>query len=402
MSFDFTSIIDRRGKDAFAVDWIGRIPGIAPELPKEGFDCIPMWVADMNFPVAPAIVETLTERIRHPLFGYFELSDTYFESIIRWQERSCQVKDLKAEHICMDNGVMGGLVSALKVFCSPGDPVLLQAPVYRGFKDTLKFCGYQCIYSWLVQDENHIWRMDFADMEQKIVENGIHAAVLCSPHNPCGRVWEREELAQAMEVFRKHNVFVVSDEIWSDLIFEGHRHIPVQSISEDARSRTVALYAPTKTFNLAGITGSYRIIYNSWIRDRIEKEAEMTLYNNKNVLSMHALIGAYSPKSIPWVRELCSVLEANMRYACAYIRKHFPGVFLTETDGTYMVFIDCNEWCRDHGKTLDEVLKAGWQVGVGWQDGRLFEADFHIRMNLALPFSKVQEAFERLRAYVFC
>lgn len=402
MNYDFTSVIDRKGRDAYAVDWIGKEPGIAPEVPDEGFDCIPMWVADMNFPVAPPIVEALTERIRHPLFGYFELSERYFEAIIRWQERSRRVRDLRAEHIYMDNGVMGGLISALKVLCSPGDPVLVHAPVYRGFKDTLHLCGYHIVYSRLIQDENHVWRMDFADMEKQISENGIHTAILCSPHNPCGRVWEREELLEAMELFRKYEVFVVADEIWSDLIFKGHRHIPVQSISEDAKNRTVALYAPTKTFNLAGITGSYRIVYNSWLRDRIEKEAEMTFYNNKNVLSMHALIGAYSPESEPWVEELCRVLEANMGYACTYIRKYFPGVSVSEPEGTYMLFIDCSRWCQIHKKTLDEVLKAGWRVGVGWQDGRLFEADCHIRLNLAMPFVRVQEAFRRLRAYVFC
>ena len=136
-----------------------------------------------------------------------------------------------------------------------------------------------------MQDENGIWRMDYADMEKHLAEEHIHAAILCSPHNPCGRVWERWELEKAMELYKKYNVYVVSDEIWSDIILSGHRHIPTQSISEDARMRTAALYAPSKTFNLAGLIGSYHIVYNPWWRDRIKKESSLCHYNSMNVLS---------------------------------------------------------------------------------------------------------------------
>ena len=140
--------------------------------------------------------------------------------------------------------------------------------------------------------------MDFEDMEKKIVKNRIHAAVFCSPHNPCGRVWERWEIEKAMELYKKYDVFVISDEIWSDLILEGHKHIPTQSVSEDARNRTVAMYAPSKTFNLAGLVGSYHIIYNTWLRERVLKESSLSHYNAMNVLSMHALVGAYKPEAM--------------------------------------------------------------------------------------------------------
>ena len=252
-----------------------------------------------------------------------------------------------------------------------------------------------------MQDEEGIWRMDFADMEKKLVENQIHAAVLCSPHNPCGRVWERWELERAMELFRKYNVFVVSDEIWSDLVLSGYKHIPTQSVSEDARRRTVALYAPSKTFNLAGLVGSYRIVYDPWLRARVERESSLSHYNNMNVLSMHALIGAYSPEGREWVDELRQVLTGNVDYAVSFIREHFQGVDVTRPQGTYMLFLNCTEWCAQHGKTIDEVLQAGWDVGVAWQDGRPFHGPCHIRVNLALPLSRVKEAMERLKEYVF-
>lgn len=397
MKYDFTSILDRNGKDAIAVEHIP-IPGAQV---KEGFDRIPMWVADMNFPTAPTVVEAMMERVQHPAYGYFDPSEEYYASIIRWQEKRNGVTGLEPEHIGYENGVLGGVISALNVMCSKGDNVLLHSPTYIGFTMSLENNGYHIVHSPLVKDENGVWRMDFEDMEKKIVKNRIHAAVFCSPHNPCGRVWERWEIEKAMELYKKYDVFVISDEIWSDLILEGHKHIPTQSVSEDARNRTVAMYAPSKTFNLAGLVGSYHIIYNTWLRERVLKESSLSHYNAMNVLSMHALVGAYKPEGYEWLDELRQVLTGNVEFACRYIQDHFEGIEVSKPEGTYMLFLDCTKWCEKHGKTIDELQRAGVEVGVIWQDGRPFHGPCHIRMNLALPFSRVQEAFERLDRYVF-
>ncbi len=399
MKYDFESIINRRGLDALAVDAIGT--GWAPGLPKDGFDVIPMWVADMNFPTAPTVCDAMQERLKHQAFGYFEPRDEYFESIIRWHSERNGVKDLLPEHIGYENGVLGGLVSAIGTFCSRGDNVLVHGPIYMGFSMSLKNSGYNIILSPLVLDDNCIWRMDFEDMERKITENNIHAAVFCSPHNPTGRVWERWEIETAMEIFKKHNVFVVSDEIWSDIVMEGNKHIPTQSVSEDARRRTVALYAPSKTFNLAGLVGSYHIIYDKHLRDRVNKESSLSHYNSMNMLSMYALIGAYKRDGSEWVDELCQTLGGNIDYALDYINVHFKGVKASKPQGTYMLFMDCAEWLEAHQTTLDELLKAGWDVGVAWQDGRQHGGTTHIRVNLALPLSRVKEAFARMDKYVF-
>ena len=397
MKYDFTSILDRNGKDAIAVEHIP-IPGAQV---KEGFDRIPMWVADMNFPTAPTVVEAMMERVQHPAYGYFDPSEEYYASIIRWQEKRNGVTGLEPEHIGYENGVLGGVISALNVMCSKGDNVLLHSPTYIGFTMSLENNGYHIVHSPLVKDENGVWRMDFEDMEKKIVKNRIHAAVFCSPHNPCGRVWERWEIEKAMELYKKYDVFVISDEIWSDLILEGHKHIPTQSVSEDARNRTVAMYAPSKTFNLAGLVGSYHIIYNTWLRERVLKESSLSHYNAMNVLSMHALVGAYKPEGYEWLDELRQVLTGNVEFACRYIQDHFDGIEVSKPEGTYMLFLDCTKWCEKHGKMIDELQRAGVEVGVIWQDGRPFHGPCHIRMNLALPFSRVQEAFERLDRYVF-
>ena len=406
MQYDFTSILDRRGKDAIAVDAPERADCFGAEYfskakLRPGFDRIPMWVADMNFPTVPTIPEAIIERAKHPAYGYFAPRDEYYSEIIRWQETRNGVTGLTKENIGYENGVLGGVVSALNVICSKGDSVLLHSPTYIGFTGALSNNGYNMVLSPLVPDDKGIWRMDLADMEKKIVENKIHAAILCSPHNPTGRVWEREELEEMMELYRKHDVYVVSDEIWSDLILNGYKHIPAQSISEDARQRTVALYAPSKTFNLAGLVGSYHIIYNSWLRDRINKESSLSHYNDMNVLSMYALIGAYKPEGYEWTDQLCQVLTGNVNYACDFINEHFEGVKVLKPQGTYMLLLDCEEWCRKNGKTMDELQIAGLEVGVLWQDGRPFHSPYGIRMNLALPLSRVKEAFERLDRYVF-
>ena len=223
------------------------------------------------------------------------------------------------ECIGYENGVLGGVISALNCVCSRGDKVLVHSPTYIGFTHCLTDNGYDIVHSPLVQDENGVWRMDFEDMEKHLKEEKIHAAIMCNPHNPCGRVWERWELEKAMELYKKYNVYVVSDEIWSDIILSGHRHIPTQSISEDARMRTAALYAPSKTFNLAGLIGSYHIVYDPWWHDRIAKESSLCHYNSMNVLSMHALIGAYRPEGYVWADELCKTLTGNVDFACDYI-----------------------------------------------------------------------------------
>ena len=400
MKYDFTSILDRHGKDAIAVDAIGSGEGMAPGAPKEGFDAIPMWVADMNFPTVPTVQEAIIERVQHPAFGYFSLPDAYFSSIIRWQETRNHVTGLTRECIGYENGVLGGVIAAVSSFAAPGDAVLLHSPTYIGFTGCLTNNGFKIIHSPLVKDENGIWRMDYADMDAKLKANHIHVAVFCSPHNPCGRVWERWEIEKAMEIYEKHDVYVIADEIWSDIILGDHKHIPTQSVSEYAKMHTAAFYAPSKTFNLAGLIGSYHVIYNKWLRERIEKESSLGHYNSMNVLSMHALIGAYSPEGNEWVDELRQVIGENVDYACNYIEKHFEGVEVSRPQGTYMLFLDCEKWCKAHDKTLEELLVSGFEAGVFWQNGEAFQKKWAIRMNLALPLSRVKEAFDRLDKYV--
>ncbi len=400
MAFDFTSWIDRSGRDAIAAD-VRELCGcsLTEDFIRPGFDRIPMWVADMCFATAPSVVGRVTERLAHPIFGYFAPSDEYYDAISRWQRESFGTEGLGREQIGYENGVLGGVTSALRILCAQGEPILVHSPTYNGFTAQLERNGFPAILSPLRADEKGVPRMDFADMEEKLVRHRIHTALFCSPHNPSGRVWERWELEQAMELFRKYEVSVISDEIWADLTLFGHRHIPTQSVSEDARQRTLAFYAPSKTFNLAGLVGSYHVVYDRRLKDRLERYEALGHYNSMSVLSMHALIGAYQPEGRAWMEELKRVLEKNVETACAFFGG-VEGVTLFRPQGTYVIAPDFSGWCERTGRSMDELLSAGCRVGVLWQDGRVYHMPHGIRMNLALPTHKLREALERLDKYV--
>lgn len=389
--------MDRTGKDSLAAD----VVPFENAKVEAGYTKIPMWVADMSFPTAPFIVDAMRARLDMPNFGYFVPTEAYYESIINWHLERKGDSGLQREDIGYENGVLGGVSSAVRAFSSQGDSILVHAPTYVGFTSVLTHLGRKIVHSELETDENGVWRMNFDDMDRKIRENHIHLAIFCSPHNPCGRVWEKWEIEEAMAVYARNNCIVISDEIWSDLILPGHIHIPTQTVSEDAKKRTVALYAPSKTFSLAGLVGSYHVVYNSLLKDRIRREAEITHYNSMNVLSMHALIAAYSKEGAAWTDELLQVLDRNLRFACLFIREHFKGVKCMLPEGTYMLYLDCADWCSAHGVGINELQERGVRKGVIWQNGEAFCRKNTIRMNLALPFTLVEEVFSRLKNEVF-
>ncbi|MBQ9327946.1 MAG: aminotransferase class I/II-fold pyridoxal phosphate-dependent enzyme [Solobacterium sp.] len=398
MKYDFTTAPDRRGKDSIAAE-PNRFYQI--DVPtKEGFSRIPMWVADMNFPTCPEITRRMIERIEHPCFGYFEPREELYEGIINWHKLR-HGEEIKKEHIAYQNGVLGGVVSALNVLCSRGDNVLFHSPTYIGFTHVIDSYGYNMVLSDLKQDDHGVWRMDFADMERKIKEYHIHAAVFCNPHNPCGRVWTREEIREMMDLFAKYEVYVISDEIWSDLILEGYTHVPAYSVSDYAKMHTVTEYAPSKTFSLAGIVGSYHICFDGWLNERIQKESNLSHYNEMSVLWMYAMLGAYSKEGQEWTDELCQVLSENVNEAYETITTRFDGVSVAKPEGTYMLFLDCEKWCASHHTSMDDLLRKGVEYGVLWQDGRPFHRPYAIRMNVAVPNHQLKDALERLDRYVF-
>lgn len=394
--YDFETYTDRTGLDSRKWEAIP-IPGATVD---EGFSHIPMWVADMDFATAPCVIAAIQARLAaSPAMGYFSLEDTgYHAAIIKWHKERNNIDIGKADYISYENSVLGGVANVINSYTEEGDPVLLHSPTYIGFTGTVNGTGRRIVLSELLQDAEGTYRMDFADMEAKIVEENIKVAVFCSPHNPTGRVWDKEEIADFVALCVKHNVMIASDEIWSDFIVGDKKHIPTQSVSEAARQQVAALYAPSKTFNLAGLVGAYSVIYNDEMREACRKRAGQSHYNMPNLLSAHALVGAYN-HGAEWVDLLVDVIKSNLDHAYERICA-FDGVKTQRPAGTYVMFLDFTEFCEKRGKTMDDVLKKCVSVGVICQDGRPFHGPCHARFNFALPHAQCVEAFDRLEKYV--
>ena len=386
MKYDFTTVLDRHGRDSLAFD---KIP-FAGVQPDEGFDTIPMWIADMSFVAAPPAMEAILKRMEMPNFGYFALPDEYFDSIINWQRKRNGVEGLLPEHIGYENGVLGGVSSAVQSFTSPGDKILIHSPTYVGFTHTMDDTGRVIVHSELKRDENGIWRMDYEDMDRKIKENNIHFAIFCSPHNPCGRVWERWEIEQAMALYKKYDVMVVSDEIWSDILLTGYCHIPTQSVSEDARSRTVALYAPSKTFNLAGCQNSFAIIPDPDIRRRFDGFVEGIRIHGGNPFGYVAVEAAYRGGR-QWFEQVRDIIYGNYEYVRDSLKKSLPGAVVSPLEGTYLLWIDFGAYLPASEIKSFMEDKCGLAFDYGdWFGGERFGT--HIRMNLATSRELVEKA----------
>ncbi len=390
MASRFDKKIDRWATGA--TKWaMTKIPGSPQytDVPKE--DVIPMWVADMDFETAPSVIEALKERIEHPILGYSVLNERYVNAIAAWQKDHYGTEGIKEEHILYQNSVLGGLCSAISVYTQPGDWILTGQATYIGFQGSINNLGRKVAFSPLTKDENGIYRMDFEDMEKQIVEKCIPMMIFCSPHNPTGRVWEKWEIEKVVEICDKHNVFLFSDEIWADFMTDpASKHIPTQSVSERAKEISIAAYAPSKTFNLAGLIGSYTICYNPVINARIKRQGESTHYNNANVLSLAACTGAYEGGG-EYVDELMPYLRKNQEYIVNFFNSR-KGIDAYLPQGTYLLWVDIAECGKDVDTVIDELKK----VGVIVNDGRPFQGPTHLRINVACPYDSVVEACRRM------
>lgn len=388
----FDQVFERRGHDATKWDY--------PLFVKDNKDIVPMWVADMDFRTPDCIVDAMAKRLEHHAFGYFKIPQAYFDGIAKWQKERYGVDGVTADQVDYQNGVLGGVSSFVEAYSLPGDWILLNDTCYTGFQSTIANRGRNIVYS-PVKETADGWALDIEDMEKKIIEKKPPIMIFCNPHNPTGHVWSKEEMIAVVELCDKYGMLICSDEIWADFQTGGHKHVPLHTCCPRAKEIVFSMYAPSKTFNLAGLVGSYHVIFNKYLRERMDKVASLSHYNSINVMSMHALVGAYSETGREWVDELLEVLSSNVNYAYDYICKNFKGVKLAKPEGTYMLYLDCEEWCKEHNMSMDDLLKAGVAVGVIWQDGRPFNRPFAIRVNLAVPHSRVIDAMDRLDKYVF-
>ncbi len=389
MTYDFNQICDRKGTGCIKWD--------AYPMKTSHPDPLPMWIADMDIATPDFVVNAMKKRLEHPVFGYFQPDERFYSTIIRWHRERYGVEGLTAAQISYQNSVLGALSTAVEILTEKGEGVLVQTPGYAKFREIIELRGRRVVENPLIWD-GETYRLDFEDMERKIRQENIRAAVFCSPHNPTGRVWTREELERFSQICLSLGVTVVADEIWADFSRKGN-HIPMHSVSEGARNNTISFYSPTKTFNLAGLVVSYGVIWNEELRKRFQTESNLSHYNNCNALSMEASIAAYGEGG-DWVDQLNRHIGKNTEYVSRYVKEQMPGVKTWEAEGTYLMWLDFSGL----GLTADEVVsRCNDRAGVLLNDGRtcIDNGGCCMRMNVAAPEAYVREGMKRLKEAFF-
>lgn len=362
-TYDFDEIIDRRGTDC--VKW--------DDENSQGV--LPMWVADMDFAAAPQIQRAMEKRLTHPVYGYTETSDALYEAIVSWVGRRYHW-DIKKGWITFSPGVVPILSMSILALTVPGDRILTMTPVYPPFYHVIQDNGRVVVESPLIRDEKGCYTIDFENLEASI-DSRTKMMLLCNPHNPAGRVWSQEELLRLSDIAKRHDLTVVSDEIHADFIYSGHRHIPIASLSEDMKLRTITAYAPSKTFNLAGLCQSYAVIPNPRLMAAFTAVHD-TLHLNSNIFGLTALKAAYN-EAEDWLDELLPYLEANRDFVISYIKEHIPQIQVCPSEGTYLLWLDCR------GLGLKNITPA-----------RFFHDTAKVRLNTGSPFGVQAEEFIRL------
>lgn len=354
---------------------------------------IPLWIADMDFPTEPHVIEALEHEIQHGIYGYTGRWDSMFAAFMDWIERRHGWK-LKREWLDMSPGVLSAVCTSIQAYTRPGDKIILQTPIYTPFFELIEKNGRQVLENPLLFDGEK-YSMDFDDLEKKAADSRASMMILCSPHNPVGRVWTKEELLRMGEICMKNNLIVFSDEIHSDLILSGHKHIPFAMLREDFAENTITSYAPSKTFNLAGLFTSMVVAPGLYNRRKFASQMRMNGANAITTPGKVALEAAYN-NGDAYVAELMAYIEGNLNYMIAFTQEHLPGVRIIRPEGTYMAWMDF----RNCGIPIDEInsfllCEAGVVLEYGdWfgGDSRGFE-----RINLACNRSLLEKAMKQIQ-----
>ncbi|MDO4262167.1 MAG: MalY/PatB family protein [Eubacteriales bacterium] len=384
MNDQFDEIIDRRGTNCLKYDF-------AKERGK-GEDVLPLWVADMDFRTAPQIVERLHRIVDHGIFGYSDTKEDYFRAVAGWYERHFGWT-VQRSWLVKTPGVVFAIAAAIRAFTQEGDGVLIQQPVYYPFSETIRDNGRTLVNSPLALRDGR-YEMDFEDLERKIREERVKLFLLCSPHNPVGRVWEEQELRRVGDLCLKYGVKVVSDEIHSDFVWPGRRHQVFAGLGKEYEDISVICTAPSKTFNLAGLQASNIFIPNGELRARFRRAVDQAGYSQLNVMGLAACQAAYE-EGEDWLRDLKEYLRGNLDVVREYVSARLPGIRMIEPEGTYLVWLDLRELGLDEagreeliGKKARLWLDSGAMFGP---DGEGFE-----RVNIACPRAVLTEALGRL------
>ncbi len=381
--YNFDEIIERKGTNCLKYD--------ALKMFFKSEDPLPLWVADMDFKTPDFIVDAIKKRTEHEIFGYSFRPDSYFDAVIGWMKRRHDW-DVRKEWISFSPGVVAGLTMAVETFSKPDDGVIVQPPVYFPFFDCVKETGRKMIENPL-KIENGRYTFDFDDLRSKIDEN-TKLLLLSNPHNPGGMVWTREELTELTYICLENNIMIISDEIHSDLIFDGHKHIPLASISDEVAQNCMISMAPSKTFNVAGLSSSLVIIPNKLKMAQYQKTIGVGHFDMGNIFGTVALEAAYSNGDV-WLDEMLIYLWDNYLLLENFISTKLPRVKIMKPEATYLVWLDFS----DYGMNNEELSKFTVEKAkLALNDGGRFGTggEGWLRINIGCPRSTIQEALERL------
>ncbi|MCR5468325.1 MAG: pyridoxal phosphate-dependent aminotransferase [Lachnospiraceae bacterium] len=382
--YDFDTYLDRHNTDSIKWDFC---------LERKGRDdLLPLWVADMDFKLPDEILKDIEDRVRHGVFGYTDPGEEYKNTVRNWLKRRHGI-ETDNKSLSVVPGIVYSIGLAIRAFTEPGDAVIIQQPVYYPFKETIELNHRKVVNNQLVYRDGH-YEIDFEDFEKKIIENDVKMFVLCSPHNPVGRVWKREELERLGDICLKHDVLVFADEIHADFVYKGYRHTSFLTLDDKYKKKTILGTSASKTFNIAGLQVANIVIPNEEIHRAFERENAATGYSQPNTLGMTATRSVYE-KGEEWLEELKEYLAENLSYVREFLKEKLPQVKLVEPEGTYLIWLDFSEVSKDH-KELEKIIVDGAKL---WLDpGIIFgrETALFERINIACPREILKEAMNRL------
>ncbi len=383
--YDFDRLVDRRGTASIKWDFSERFTGLQ--------DLLPLWVADMDFMAPAEVIEALSRRVEHGVFGYTLEPESYYQAVIGWMKRR-HGWEIRRGWMISCPGVVPSINLALRAYSSPGDRVIIQPPVYYPFREAILNNGRRVAENPLRLEERR-YRMDF-DQLAELIDRRTRMLILCSPHNPVGRVWNGAELAKLVEICARHSLVIVSDEIHHDLVMKGFRHIPTASLSEQAGRTTVTLTAATKTFNLAGLGCSLAVISNPRLRKRFQTAWKGQWTGAANALSMTATEAAYRYGE-RWLEQVLAYIRRNYDFLVGFLGRRVPQARVTPLEGTYLAWVDLRALGLSAETLKERILKAG---RVWLDEGPMFGTggEGFQRVNLACPRSTLEEALKRMAA----
>ncbi len=384
MKYDFNKITDRHNTNAIKYDL-----AVARGKPA---DVLSLWVADMDFPTAPQILDALHAKVNHGIFGYSVPNESFYEAVKNWQKREHDF-EVERRWIVTTPGVVFAIASAIKAFTKEGEAVIIQTPVYYPFKNMIEANKRKLVTSPLFEKDGK-WYIDFEDFEKKIVENDVKLFILCSPHNPVGRVWSKDELTRLSEICLKHKVLVFADEIHNDFVFEGHKHTVFSTISKETALNSIISTSASKTFNLAGLQFSVNFIQNPLLKSKFHEERDKTGYDEPSLMGLVATQAAYEHGK-EWLSALKKHLSSNLDFVRQFVSENLPKARLIEPEGTYLLWLDFSAYGYSDAE-LDDLIVNKAKV---WLDrGTMFgkEGNCYQRINIATPLPLLKEALERI------